>query len=79
MLHKLGDTRLPAGDGPVLATRRKDGTVVLALWNYAPPVSTGDTWVAGKPEGRVRQFDVRIANLPDGRPACGGWTKPTAT
>lgn len=67
MLHKLGDTRLPAGDGPVLATRRKDGTVVLALWNYAPPVSTGDTWVAGKPEGRVRQFDVRIANLPDGK------------
>lgn len=63
MLHKLGDTRLPAGDGPVLATRRNDGSVVLALWNYAPPVSTRTTYVSGKPEGQTERFEVHVAHL----------------
>lgn len=64
MLHKLGDIRLPAGDGPVLATRRKDGSVVLALWNYAPPLSTKTTYVAGPPKGETRHFTIDVANLP---------------
>ncbi|MBV8404823.1 MAG: hypothetical protein JO203_11570 [Gammaproteobacteria bacterium] len=35
LLHGLGEERL-ANDAPgVLATRRRDGTLVLALWNYA--------------------------------------------
>lgn len=65
MLHKLGHTRLPAGDGPVLATRRADGTVVLALWNYAPPVSTKTTYVPGKPQGTIERFDVAVGHLGD--------------
>ena len=42
LLHTLGDTRLPApGSKDVLATRRADGTLVLAAWNMAePPGST---------------------------------------
>ena len=43
LLHTLGDTRLPlpAGVEDVLATRRTDGTLVLAAWNFAePPGST---------------------------------------
>ncbi len=41
LLHTLGDTRLPAPAKDVLATRRADGTVVLAAWNMAePPGST---------------------------------------
>jgi len=35
LLHRLGEQRL-ANDSPeVLVTRRSDGTLVLALWNYA--------------------------------------------
>ncbi|MDO1527702.1 glycosyl hydrolase [Fulvimonas sp. R45] len=60
MLHRLGDTRLPAGDGPVLATRRGDGSLVLALWNYAPPVSSGTTYVPGPPKGEAKRFEVII-------------------
>jgi len=63
MLHRLGDTRLPAGDGPVLATRRDDGSLVLALWNYAPPVSSKTVYVPGKPKGEVERFDVDVAHL----------------
>ncbi|WP_205746098.1 GH39 family glycosyl hydrolase [Dyella terrae] len=65
MLHKLGEQRLPAGDGPVLATRREDGTVVIALWNYARPAHA-------KPDGSVatpKRFDVTVAHLPTGTAA----------
>lgn len=37
LLHELGDERLPVESGDVLATRRKDGTLVIAAWNYALP------------------------------------------
>jgi xylan 1,4-beta-xylosidase len=40
-LHKLGDERIPIDSDSALLTRRKDGTLVLALWNYAPPERTG--------------------------------------
>ncbi len=63
MLHKLGGTRLPAGEGPVLATRREDGTLVLALWNYAPPVSDKTVYVPGAPKGESMQVEVDVANL----------------
>ena len=64
MLHRLGDTRLPAGDGPVLATRGKDGSVILALWNYAPPASTSTTYVDKPPQGRSKRFEVVVSHLP---------------
>jgi xylan 1,4-beta-xylosidase len=63
MLHKLGDTRLPAGDGPVLATRNRDGSIVLALWNYAPPVSSKTVYVPGAPKGVTRHFEVDVSHL----------------
>jgi len=37
LLHKLGGERLPLDSNSGLLTRRKDGTLVLALWNYAAP------------------------------------------
>jgi xylan 1,4-beta-xylosidase len=37
LLHKLGGTRLKTDSESALITRRKDGTLVIALWNYAPP------------------------------------------
>jgi xylan 1,4-beta-xylosidase len=33
LLHKLGDHRLRATDGPVLATRRSDGSRAALVWN----------------------------------------------
>jgi xylan 1,4-beta-xylosidase len=37
LLHQLGDKRLPVNSENALATVRNDGTVVLAVWNYAEP------------------------------------------
>jgi xylan 1,4-beta-xylosidase len=39
LLHQLGDQRIAVDSDSALLTRRKDGTLVLALWNYAPPNS----------------------------------------
>ena len=41
LLHKLGDQRIPVDSDFVLLTRRKDGALVLAVWNYAPPEQAG--------------------------------------
>lgn len=37
LLHQLGDQRIALDSDSALLTRRKDGTLVLAVWNYAPP------------------------------------------
>jgi xylan 1,4-beta-xylosidase len=36
LLHKLGDTRLQTDEGPVLATRRGDGSLAILVWNLMP-------------------------------------------
>ncbi|MGA8151980.1 MAG: glycosyl hydrolase family 39 [Terriglobales bacterium] len=41
LLHQLGDERLQLDSDSALLTRRKDGTLVLAVWNYAPPEQSG--------------------------------------
>ena len=41
LLHKLGDERLQLNLDSAVLTRRKDGTLVLALWNYAEPGQSG--------------------------------------
>jgi xylan 1,4-beta-xylosidase len=41
LLHELGDERLPARSDDVLATRRKDGTLVIAAWNLVEPGAQG--------------------------------------
>jgi xylan 1,4-beta-xylosidase len=40
MLHELGDHRLKVDSDYALATRRNDGALAIALWNYAPPYGT---------------------------------------
>ncbi|GAB3786412.1 GH39 family glycosyl hydrolase [Dyella agri] len=64
MLHKLGDVQLPATSDAALVTRRADGTLVLALWNYAPPVGDGASYTAGRPKGAVRHFEIDVSSLP---------------
>jgi xylan 1,4-beta-xylosidase len=41
LLHKLGEERIQLDSDFALLTRRNDGTLVLALWNYAPPEQGG--------------------------------------
>lgn len=41
LLHKLGTQRLAASSENALVTKRADGRIVLALWNYAEPGETG--------------------------------------
>ena len=36
LLHKLGDVQLDSDEGPVLATRRKDGSFAILVWNLIP-------------------------------------------
>jgi xylan 1,4-beta-xylosidase len=55
--------------GSALATKRADGTLVLALWNYAPPVGDGATYTPGQPEGKVKHFDVAVSHLAKGATA----------
>src|ERR1700728_335279 len=41
LLHQLGDQRLQLDSDSALLTRRAEGTLVLAVWNYAPPEQSG--------------------------------------
>jgi xylan 1,4-beta-xylosidase len=41
LLHKLGDQRINLNSDSALLTRRSDGSLVLAVWNYAPPEEPG--------------------------------------
>ena len=41
MLHRLGDQRLQTNLEEALVTKRADGTLVAAVWNYAPPGESG--------------------------------------
>ena len=36
LLHKLGETQLETGNGPVLATKRKNGSFAILVWNLIP-------------------------------------------
>ena len=63
MLHRLGDTRLAITSDSALATRRADGTIVLALWNYAPPVGDTASYTRGEPGGTPKHFSVDVAHL----------------
>jgi xylan 1,4-beta-xylosidase len=37
LLHKLGDQRIALSSDSALLTRRDNGSLILAVWNYAPP------------------------------------------
>jgi xylan 1,4-beta-xylosidase len=41
LLHELGDERIRVDSDSALATRRPDGTIAIAVWNYAPPGNGG--------------------------------------
>jgi len=60
-LHRLGDARLAESSDSALVTRRKDGTIVIALWNYAAPDGTGPDYTRPLPAGAVKHFELSVA------------------
>ena len=36
LLHRLGDVQIACDEGPVLATRKKDGSLAILVWNLIP-------------------------------------------
>ena len=60
LLHMLGDERLADSSDSALVTRRADGTLAVALWNYAPPGPTG---------GAARTYQLALRNAPGARRA----------
>ena len=65
-LHKLGTRRLPRPIG--LRPRHPHpprGTLALALWDYAPPVGTGDKYTMPTgPAGPSKTFDLDFTSAP---------------
>jgi xylan 1,4-beta-xylosidase len=61
MLHQLGNQRLKVDSDSALATRRSDGSIAIALWNYAPPFGTGAAYTPPPADiGRAKTFTVTL-------------------
>ena len=63
LLHKLGTERIPADSDSAIATRRSDGSLAIAVWNYAPPGAGGapketTLAIAGLKAGRRARISV---------------------
>jgi xylan 1,4-beta-xylosidase len=64
MLHELGEERFATDSEHALLTRRKDGSFVIALWNYVSPAENGPpiTIALRLPQGvrtiRLRRLDA---------------------
>ena len=41
VLHHLGEQRIELSSDSAIVTKRKDGSLVIAVWNYAPPEHAG--------------------------------------
>lgn len=54
LLHRLGDERLVVASDSALVTRRTDGMLAIAIWNYAPP----------GPGGVSRAYQLSFRNVP---------------
>jgi xylan 1,4-beta-xylosidase len=55
LLHRLGDQRIPANGPGVLATRRQDGAIEIAVWNLVDP----------NKEGSARAVELEISGVPE--------------
>jgi xylan 1,4-beta-xylosidase len=62
LLHELGEQRLKVDSDHVLATRRADGTLVVAVWNYAPSGLEQDADKADKAKSEPITVTLKLAN-----------------
>ncbi len=62
MLHELGDKRIKVDSESALATRSADGSVEIALWNYAAPYGTGASYTPPLANlGPAKSFTVKVS------------------
>ena len=77
LLHQLGTQRINVDSDSTLATLRPDGTLAVAVWNYAPPGNGGAPkhvtlslrGLAGANEARIQMVDRDHGN------ALAAWEK----
>jgi len=75
MLHRLGEQRLQANLEDALVTKRADGTLAVAVWNYAPPGESGTSkqvHVAVNGWTGTAHYHVQIVD-PEHGSALGAW------
>jgi xylan 1,4-beta-xylosidase len=85
LLHTLGTQRLPVAADDVLATRRKDGAVVIAAWNLVEPGAGGADktidfdvkGVAADARATVRRVDAAHGDTLDAWKKMGSPKYPT--
>jgi len=63
LLHGLGDERLAVSSSDVLATRRQDGSLVIAAWNLTGPGAVGTEKTIQLQFAHVQMGGVRIARV----------------
>jgi xylan 1,4-beta-xylosidase len=64
MLHQLGNRRIKVDSDSALATRSSDGSIAVALWNYAPPFGTGATYTPPPADlGPAKTFTVKLTGV----------------
>jgi xylan 1,4-beta-xylosidase len=64
MLHQLGNRRIKVESDSALATRHSDGTIAIALWNYAPPFGTGSAYTPPPANiGPSKTFTVKLTGV----------------
>ncbi len=69
MLHQLGNRRIKVDSDSALATRRSDGAIAIALWNYAPPAGTGATYTPPPANpGPSKTFTVKLSGVSPNAP-----------
>jgi xylan 1,4-beta-xylosidase len=87
LLHRLGDTRIPAKSDDIIATRRADGAIVIALWN-TPVVGGGGepkeivlqlNSVKGRQKATVYRVDADHGSLLKAYASMGSPAYPTTT
>jgi xylan 1,4-beta-xylosidase len=70
MLHQLGDQRIALSSDSALATRRADGTLAVAIWNYAPPDGTGASYTRPPANrGPGQAFTLQLSGISSDAPA----------
>jgi xylan 1,4-beta-xylosidase len=85
LLHKLGNTKLPAKSDDILATRRADGTIVVAVWNLSASENNTESKdvvlqlnsSTGRQRALVYRVDADHGSLMKAYAAMGSPTNPT--
>ncbi len=69
-LHRLGEERLANESESALVTRRRDGSVVVAIWNYSAPDGTGPGYTPPPAGPRpVKRFELTLKGMGGGAKA----------